>query len=90
MVTDLSPCPRELLIKAARMYFLDNRSQDDIARVLETSRSNVSRMLGAARRLGIVEIRIEDERGRDGPRDGGDAAHAASVPVAPVGSGTCP
>jgi DNA-binding transcriptional regulator LsrR (DeoR family) len=47
------------------MYFLDGRSQDDIARVLETSRSNVSRMLSAARTLGIVEIRIQDERGRD-------------------------
>ena len=62
---DNSPRSRELLVKAARMYFLDGRSQDDIARVLETSRSNVSRMLGAARMLGIVEIRIQDERGRD-------------------------
>jgi DNA-binding transcriptional regulator LsrR (DeoR family) len=47
------------------MYFLDGRPQDDIARVLETSRSNVSRMLRAARMLGIVEIRIQDEQGRD-------------------------
>ena len=47
------------------MYFLDGRSQDDIARVLGTSRSNVSRMLSAARKLGIVEIRIQDEAGRD-------------------------
>ena len=47
------------------MYFLDGRSQDDIARVLETSRSNVSRMLGTARTIGIVEIRIQDELGRD-------------------------
>jgi DNA-binding transcriptional regulator LsrR (DeoR family) len=64
-VRDNSPRSRELLVKAARMYFLDGRPQDDIARVLETSRSNVSRMLAAARRLGIVEIRIQDERGRD-------------------------
>jgi DNA-binding transcriptional regulator LsrR (DeoR family) len=47
------------------MYFLDGRSQDDIARVLGTSRSNVSRMLSTARTLGVVEIRIQDERGRD-------------------------
>jgi DNA-binding transcriptional regulator LsrR (DeoR family) len=47
------------------MYFLDGRSQDDIARVLGTSRSNVSRMLSTARTLGIVEIRIRDEYGRD-------------------------
>ena len=65
VVRDTSPRSRELLVKAARMYFLDGRSQDDIARVLETSRSNVSRMLGVARTLGIVEIRIQDERGRD-------------------------
>ena len=65
VVRDNSPRSRELLVKAARMYFLDGRSQDDIARVLETSRSNVSRMLRAARMLGIVEIRIQDERGRD-------------------------
>src|SRR3954468_13416316 len=56
---------REQVVKAARMHFLDGRPQDDIARVLETSRSNVSRMLRAARRLGIVEIRIQDEQGRD-------------------------
>src|SRR4051812_22837849 len=48
------------------MYFLDSRSQDDIARVLGTSRSNVSRLLSSARATGIVEIRIQDERGRDG------------------------
>ena len=47
------------------MYFLDSRSQDDIARVLGTSRSNVSRMLGIARTLGIVEIRIQDQLGRN-------------------------
>jgi len=48
------------------MYFLDSRSQDDIARVLGTSRSNVSRLLSSARAAGVVEVRIQDERGRDG------------------------
>jgi DNA-binding transcriptional regulator LsrR (DeoR family) len=47
------------------MYFLDGRSQEDIARVLETSRSKVSRMLTAARAAGIVEVRIQDGEGRD-------------------------
>jgi DNA-binding transcriptional regulator LsrR (DeoR family) len=64
-VSDARSRSRELLVKAARMYFLDGRSQDDIARVLGTSRSNVSRMLRVARELGIVEIRIQDERDRD-------------------------
>lgn len=60
------PAPRDRasLIKAARMYFLDGRSQDDIARVLGTSRSNVSRMLTAARVQGIVEIRVHDQTAR--------------------------
>jgi DNA-binding transcriptional regulator LsrR (DeoR family) len=56
---------RDLLVKAARMYFLDGRSQDDIARVLGTGRSNVSRMLAAAREQGIVEIRVHGHAGRD-------------------------
>lgn len=64
-MSDAGSRSRELLVKAARMYFLDGRPQDDIARVLGTSRSNVSRMLRAARELGIVEIRIQDEHDRD-------------------------
>lgn len=51
---------REDLVKAARMYFLDGASQQEIASALGTSRSNVSRMLAAAREQGIVEIRIID------------------------------
>ncbi len=51
---------REALVKAARMYFLDGCSQQEIAAALGTSRSNVSRMLAAARHQGIVEIRIVD------------------------------
>jgi DNA-binding transcriptional regulator LsrR (DeoR family) len=60
------PAPRDraALIKAARMYFLDGRSQDDVARALGTSRSNVSRMLSAARTQGIVEIRVHDQTTR--------------------------
>jgi DNA-binding transcriptional regulator LsrR (DeoR family) len=56
---------RGQMVKAARMYYLDGRGQDDIARVLGTSRSKVSRMLAAARAQGIVEIRIQDPYGRD-------------------------
>jgi DNA-binding transcriptional regulator LsrR (DeoR family) len=60
-----APRDRSTLIKAARMYFLDGRGQDDIARVLGTSRSNVSRMLSAARAQGLVEIRVHDQVPRD-------------------------
>ena len=61
------PAPRDraALIKAARMYFLDGRSQDDVARALGTSRSNISRMLTAARAQGIVEIRVHDQTSRE-------------------------
>src|SRR5690349_2136346 len=63
-VTMPAPRDRAALIKAARMYFLDGRSQDDVARALGTSRSNVSRMLSAARAQGIVEIRVHDQTTR--------------------------
>jgi DNA-binding transcriptional regulator LsrR (DeoR family) len=52
------------LIETARMYFLDGRSQDDIARAIGTSRSNVSRMLSAARAQGVIEIRVHDQAAR--------------------------
>src|SRR4029453_227101 len=54
-----------LLARAARLYFVEDRSQDDVAAALGTTRSNVSRMLKQARDLGIVEIRIVDPARRD-------------------------
>ncbi|WP_067473793.1 sugar-binding transcriptional regulator [Nocardia amamiensis] len=51
---------REQLVKAARMYFVDGSSQQEVADALGTSRSNVSRMLTSARQQGIVQIRIVD------------------------------
>jgi DNA-binding transcriptional regulator LsrR (DeoR family) len=47
------------------MYYEENRSQQEIAETLQVSRSNVSRMLTAAREQGIVEIRINDPASRD-------------------------
>lgn len=55
----------ELLVKAARLYFQDGASQQEIAEVLGVSRSNVSRMLASARQRRIVEIKINDPSGRD-------------------------
>ena len=68
LITDVTIPPLRdpaLLAKAARLYFIDDRSQDDVAAILGTTRSNVSRMLRQARDLGIVEIRIVDPTGRD-------------------------
>jgi DNA-binding transcriptional regulator LsrR (DeoR family) len=47
------------------MYFIEERSQEDIAAVLSTTRSNVSRMLKQAREQGIVRITIEYPFKRD-------------------------
>jgi DNA-binding transcriptional regulator LsrR (DeoR family) len=60
------PTPRDpaTLVAAARLYYLQGRSQAEVAAQLQTSRSNVSRMLTEAQRQGIVEIRINDPAGR--------------------------
>lgn len=46
------------LIEVARAYYLDNRTQAEIARGLGISRSMVSRYLTSARAMGIVQIKI--------------------------------
>lgn len=60
------PAPRDpsTLLAAARLYYVHNRSQAEVARELGTSRSNVSRMLSEAQRQGIVSITINDPSGR--------------------------
>lgn len=46
------------LADVAQQYFLDDMTQEQIARRLGVSRSNVSRMLKEARERGLVEIRV--------------------------------
>jgi DNA-binding transcriptional regulator LsrR (DeoR family) len=53
-----------MLVAAARLYYLQGASQAEVAAQLQTSRSNVSRMLTEAQKRGIVEIRINDPAGR--------------------------
>ena len=48
----------ELILRAARLYYEDHHSQDQVAGIMGTSRSNISRMLSDAKRLGFVEIRV--------------------------------
>jgi deoxyribonucleoside regulator len=50
------------LIEVARAYYLQNKTQAEIARGLGISRSMVSRDLTMAREIGIVQIRIHDPR----------------------------
>lgn len=48
----------DLLIRVASMYYERDYSQQKIADVLNTSRSNVSRLLKEAKTKGFVEIRV--------------------------------
>lgn len=54
-----SPRSHEQLAEAARLYYVDDLPQNDVARRLGTSRSNVSRILQAARETGVVTFRIQ-------------------------------
>lgn len=49
----------DLLLRAARLYYVEGRSQREVAERLQLSRSAVSRIIIAAREQGIVEFRIE-------------------------------
>lgn len=50
--------PMQQMLAAARMYFLDELTQGEIAHRLGTSQASVSRLLSEARRQGIVKIEI--------------------------------
>lgn len=47
------------LAEAAQRYYVDGWSQDQVAELLQTSRSNVSRLLDAARKEGVVRFVID-------------------------------
>lgn len=70
------PAPREtaLIVRAARLYYEQDRSQAQIAEELELSRSNVSRILRQARERGIVEVTIHDPEGPPRRDEGLEAA----------------
>src|SRR5699024_9372085 len=59
------PAPRDtaVVVRAARLYYEQGRSQTEVAQELGLSRSNVSRILTQARDRGIVEITIHDPEG---------------------------
>jgi len=48
----------ELLSEVAKMYYVQNLTQNEIAKAIHTSRSTVSRLLQEARDKGVVEITI--------------------------------
>ncbi|NLH00305.1 MAG: hypothetical protein GX488_00125 [Clostridiales bacterium] len=47
---------KELLIRVAELYYEENLNQNDIAKILNTSRPTVSRLLDEAKDTGVVEI----------------------------------
>jgi len=59
------PADADLLVRASRLYYLEERGQAEIARVLRISRPGVSRLLKRARAAKIVEIRIREAAGRE-------------------------
>ena len=55
---DLSEDGLLVLAEAAQLYYVEDFTQEQIARRVGTSRSNVSRMLKEAREQGLVEIQV--------------------------------
>ncbi|MGI6741993.1 MAG: sigma factor-like helix-turn-helix DNA-binding protein [Brevefilum sp.] len=55
---DLPKNRHSLLADIAEMYFLEEKTQNEIAKIVGVTRSNISRMLMEARRTGIVHIQI--------------------------------
>lgn len=50
----------ELITRVARLYYVDNLSQVDIARIISASQAKVCRLLRLARELGVVRISVDD------------------------------
>ena len=61
----LSASRRDFLIRVAKMYYIEERSQQEIADTFGISRSNVSKTLKAARESKLVEIRISESSSMD-------------------------
>ncbi len=53
------------LVKVAKMYYVENRIQSEIAKEVGVSRPFVSRMLQEAKDLGLVEITIHEPQGME-------------------------
>src|SRR6266436_2649604 len=47
-----------LIVTAAHLYYVEDRSQEEVAKQLGVSRSTASRLLAEARQTGIVRIEV--------------------------------
>lgn len=52
----------ELLARIARRYYLEDRTQEELAREFSLSRPKIQRLLDRARRTGVVSIHVETPR----------------------------
>ena len=62
-MTGTEPAETDLLVRASRLYYLEERGQAEIARLLRISRPGVTRHLKRARAARIVEIRVREAVG---------------------------
>jgi DNA-binding transcriptional regulator LsrR (DeoR family) len=62
---ELQSARRELLVNVAKMYYIENMSQQQIAKELHMSRSNISRLLRSCSDNKVVEIKINDVMSRE-------------------------
>jgi DNA-binding transcriptional regulator LsrR (DeoR family) len=65
LAVDLGSDERELLARIAHRWYLDDRTQTEIAHEFGLSRPKVQRLLVRARLTGVVQIHIEAPRGVD-------------------------
>lgn len=65
----------ELALRAARLYYDDGKTQDEIGEILSITRWKAGRLLALARETGIVSISIVDGA------DAGDASAAMGFPT---------
>lgn len=71
-----SKFPLDTLYEAARMYYLEDANQVQIAEAMKVSRPTVSRLLAEARRIGIVRIEVVN------PAQAGSGTLAAELAAA--------
>lgn len=77
----------DLYSRVAKLYYIEKMSQEEIGRVLNMSRSNISRILAKCLENGTVEIHINDEFSRDPALSHAlcEKFHLKEVLIAPAG-----
>lgn len=55
----------EMLLMTARLYYVDGLPQADVARIMDVSQPQISRLLSLARERGIVRITVADYNPRE-------------------------